>query len=505
MKILVLYATTDMNIRKTIRDHLYSFKNYGNDAQFHYVNAHIPLPWYLSLVRYDGIILHYTLLAYRWKEPLRSKILKHIRQIKRMDCIKVAIPQDEYYLSDFLCSLFKDFNVTTVFTCASSVDYETLYPKERSGLKNCFTTLTGFVDEATLEKIHTLKNDSHYRSIDIGYRARSLPYNVGRFSQLKKELGKRVKEKASKMSLSLDISTEDKDVFFGDEWLKFLLRCRTMLGCLGGSSLHDPHGEICEKVERWLKDHPSATFDQTEEACFKGRDYNLSLFALSPRHFECAMTKTCQVLVDVHGSLHSQKKIQRTNALPDPLTRQQDSRFFERILEGFTHSPHMFYEYWDWRERQAKYIANSVRVYEFFGHEWRMPFWDASLIRFWQNVPFHLRKNKRLFDNYLGKKQEPYGFPQKSIKVLMKDRIKTSPLFPFLKKIRQRVKDFSYRACPPTDPFFFNQMITPMEYRNINSPGTSIVSVISYLEVKQILKEYDLPGVLPEFSENACN
>ena len=50
------------------------------------------------------------------------------------------------------------------------------------------------------------------------------------------------------------------------------------------------------------------------------------------------------------------------------------------------------YELWEWRERQAKYICNSVRVYEFFGLDWWMPLWDKRFIGFFSNVPLQLRK-----------------------------------------------------------------------------------------------------------------
>jgi asparagine synthase (glutamine-hydrolysing) len=49
------------------------------------------------------------------------------------------------------------------------------------------------------------------------------------------------------------------------------------------------------------------------------------------------------------------------------------------------------FECWDWQERQAKFISNALRVYEFFGYDWWMPWWDDGMIRFWQQVPVALR------------------------------------------------------------------------------------------------------------------
>lgn len=61
------------------------------------------------------------------------------------------------------------------------------------------------------------------------------------------------------------------------------------------------------------------------------------------------------------------------------------------------------YHFWEWKERQAKYIANSVRVYEYFGYEWKLPFWDRRLIEFWDRVPADLRKDRYIFFKYMEK------------------------------------------------------------------------------------------------------
>ncbi|WP_269848621.1 asparagine synthase-related protein [Methanosarcina horonobensis] len=54
-------------------------------------------------------------------------------------------------------------------------------------------------------------------------------------------------------------------------------------------------------------------------------------------------------------------------------------------------------EYFDSNERQAKFIINSVRVYEFFGYEWRIPLWDAELMEFFLRVPIEHRINRNLY------------------------------------------------------------------------------------------------------------
>jgi asparagine synthase (glutamine-hydrolysing) len=59
------------------------------------------------------------------------------------------------------------------------------------------------------------------------------------------------------------------------------------------------------------------------------------------------------------------------------------------------------FEKWEWQERQAKFICNSVRVYEFFGYDWWLPLWDMEFVRFWQTVPLEVRKGREWYVDYV--------------------------------------------------------------------------------------------------------
>jgi len=59
------------------------------------------------------------------------------------------------------------------------------------------------------------------------------------------------------------------------------------------------------------------------------------------------------------------------------------------------------FEFWEWRERQSKFIINSCRVYEFFEYEWRIPLWNLAIMQFWSRVPLNLRFGKKLYKDFL--------------------------------------------------------------------------------------------------------
>ncbi|WP_111411792.1 asparagine synthetase B family protein [Billgrantia lactosivorans] len=75
-----------------------------------------------------------------------------------------------------------------------------------------------------------------------------------------------------------------------------------------------------------------------------------------------------------------------------------EARFRERVLPRLARdytldealAPEEFirqFVQFGWQERQAKFIVNSVRCFEFFGHDWWMPLYDRDVMAAWQSVP----------------------------------------------------------------------------------------------------------------------
>lgn len=60
-------------------------------------------------------------------------------------------------------------------------------------------------------------------------------------------------------------------------------------------------------------------------------------------------------------------------------------------------------EYWNIVNRQAKYINNSVRIYEYYGYEHRLPLWDKQLTQFFLELPPGKRIGIVLYEIYLRK------------------------------------------------------------------------------------------------------
>jgi asparagine synthase (glutamine-hydrolysing) len=63
------------------------------------------------------------------------------------------------------------------------------------------------------------------------------------------------------------------------------------------------------------------------------------------------------------------------------------------------------YEAWEFNERQAKFIVNSNRYYDYWELDWWMPLWDNALIDFWQHTaPLANRQDSRLWQAFINLK-----------------------------------------------------------------------------------------------------
>lgn len=60
------------------------------------------------------------------------------------------------------------------------------------------------------------------------------------------------------------------------------------------------------------------------------------------------------------------------------------------------------FEYFNWIERQCKYVTSDVRNYDdFIGVDWLLPLWDDEFVKFWLKVPIKLRYKRKLYYMYV--------------------------------------------------------------------------------------------------------
>jgi|SRR5690554_1224128 len=85
------------------------------------------------------------------------------------------------------------------------------------------------------------------------------------------------------------------------------------------------------------------------------------------------------------------------------------SDFFNKINGCNVNNEVVIAEAWECRERQSKFISNSNRYYDFFGLSWWMPFWDNDFIDVWEKVPYELRLNTVLWNDFVNEKMVDFA------------------------------------------------------------------------------------------------
>lgn len=62
---------------------------------------------------------------------------------------------------------------------------------------------------------------------------------------------------------------------------------------------------------------------------------------------------------------------------------------------------HGVYEYSEFTDRQAKYVINGQRLYEWLGLDWRLPLWDREYLDFWARAPLAAKRGQYLYRRVL--------------------------------------------------------------------------------------------------------
>lgn len=290
-RILVVHST-ELNTRETVLNHLRCYREHLQDTEVIYHHYRMPHRG-LQDLDFDLIILNYCFLSKR-NIPEFRPILEKYGFLAEMDCPVVALPQDDFSCCALLDEWLFRWRVHTIFTPRSD-GVELLYP-HASRSSNVDRVLPGYVKEQLALDLASRVKPLADREIDLGTRVRLHSYQHGWFGRLKGADSVRLAEEAKKVGFQIDVSTDNRDVLLGKDWFDFLANCRFTVARRGGSSLIDPYGLIKAKILAYTQEHPGASFEEVEEACFPGEDLSKPLSALTPRVLDAALTRTCLIL-----------------------------------------------------------------------------------------------------------------------------------------------------------------------------------------------------------------
>lgn len=303
--ILVLYGHPLAANAPTIMEHVTAFGRYSRHPVWK-CNVDFGFPRGLNRFRFKAIVLHYSIFG-SLPFGLSERFVRYLRDSR--NAIKVAFFQDEMQYVPQRFKLIDELGIDVIYSLLEPRYFDEVYFKN-TAVRRVFHTLTGYVDDSWGETSKRLAKPLRERTTDVSYRARPLPFYMGRGAQEKTQIADRFVERARGSGLILDIKTGAADRIYGEAWYRFLANSRAALGVEAGVSVFDMSGETRARVERLLADRPTLTFEEVHDQELKMWEDRIHYRTISPRVFEAAGLEVCQILFEggyqgiLHPSVH---------------------------------------------------------------------------------------------------------------------------------------------------------------------------------------------------------
>jgi hypothetical protein len=277
----------------TIHEHVRSFGKYSRFPVWT-VNTELGFPQALAHLRFDAIVLHYSLFG---SAPfaLDGGFWQYLRDAR--DSIRVAFFQDEHQNCQARFRLIDDLSLDCIFSLFEPSEYAKVY-LAHTGCRRIRHTLTGYVDDSLPEMARRIERPYDGRTVDIGYRARDLAFHAGRGGQEKSAIGNEVLKRLAGRGLALDIATDARSRIYGEHWYHFVANCRAVLGVEAGVSIVDLDGEVQRRCHELELAEPGLTFEEVSRRLLAPYEDNVYYRTISPRIFEAAALRTCMILFE---------------------------------------------------------------------------------------------------------------------------------------------------------------------------------------------------------------
>ncbi len=290
---LLLYHHYIRNEAPTIMEHVNAFLRLSRFKTWG-INVELGLPPGIRELRFRAIVMHYSMFG-DYPFRLGREFLHYVEQCR--ESYKIVFFQDEYQFCPQRFDVLNRLNVDCVFTLLEPDDWNTVYRK-RTSVKRFHHTLTGYVDDGLVELAKRLGKPDDQREIDVGYRARRLPFRMGRGGQEKAAIATEFERCASESGLVLDVKPGAHRRLNGLDWYRFVANCKGFLGVEAGVSVFDLDDSVRLACEETLRTNLAVTFEEVEEKILAPLEENVFYRTISPRHFEAAAFRVCQILFE---------------------------------------------------------------------------------------------------------------------------------------------------------------------------------------------------------------
>ena len=290
---LLLYhrrATPWFRDASTVMEHVRAFRRHS-DLDMWELNTDLGFPPGLEELEFGAVILHYSVFGmgtYHLDEPWH-------RYLRSTGAYTVAFFQDECTRCGRRFRFLNEHEIDCVFTCLEPSEFAKAYGRYTS-VPKLVSNIPGYVSDELVAAGRRFTVSDAERRVDVGYRGRPLPPYLGRGAQEKHLIGQRFGELAGASGLTLDLAGGEGDRLYGDDWYRFLANCRCVLGVESGVSAFDLEDEVLAEYVRLEAERGQVAIDDlTTLPRWEDVVYYRTI---SPRHFEAAALRTCQVLFE---------------------------------------------------------------------------------------------------------------------------------------------------------------------------------------------------------------
>jgi hypothetical protein len=292
--ILIIYHHYLMPNASMIMEHVNAFQKCSKFKVW-IVNVELGFPGTLEDLEFDVIILHYSLFAWL---PFYLDEAFETYLAGCTSSYKIAFFQDEYRFWPERAALLNRYQVDCVYTCLEPTHFAATYQRF-TRVPKLLQYLPGYISEEMVRLGRHYTTPDAQRPIDIGYRGRQADFSMGKGAQEKHVIGVRFWELAAHLSLQLDIETDESKRIYGADWLAFLANCRAVLGVEAGVSIFDIDNVVLPRCRQLLAENPHMTFEEMYDTLLVHyEDQGVYYRTVSPRVFEAAAVRTCQILFE---------------------------------------------------------------------------------------------------------------------------------------------------------------------------------------------------------------
>ena len=291
--ILLIYHHRIYKDASTIKEHVSAF---GKHSRFKVwsVNTEQGFHAQIESLEFQVILLHYSLFGLG-PFLLPDDFLAYIQKSKTS--YKIAFLQDEHQYWPKRSEFLNHYKIDCVYTLLEPEFLKDTYQKHSNVPKYVYN-LPGYVSDELIKLGKKFTKPDKLRKIDIGYRGRVLPFNMGMGAQEKAEIGIRFMENAAGLGLNLDIEIQEKKRIYGKKWYQFLANCRAVLGVETGVSVFDIDNIVYPAFEQLIARNPNISFDEVYNNLLIPHENKIYYRTIGPRHFEASALFVTQILYE---------------------------------------------------------------------------------------------------------------------------------------------------------------------------------------------------------------